>query len=106
MLKLLLKGVMDQQEILNYYNATLLYKELPEEVKGYVFYYRDIYCIIINKDLSYYKRKKTLLHELAHIAKNQLCQADKDLFAFHINEYEDQADRYIKQLLEEIKKEV
>lgn len=104
MLKLLLEGVMDQQEILNYYNATLLYKNLPDEVNGYVFFYRNIYCIIINKNLSYYKRKKTLLHELAHIKLNQLCQSDKDLFAFHIQEYEDEADKYLKKIFEEIKK--
>ena len=100
MINQLLKGVIGQNEILNYYNATIINKDLPNEVNGFVFYYRDIYCIIINKNLSYYKRKKTILHELAHIELNQLCQIDKDLFAFHIQEYEDEADRYIKFLLE------
>lgn len=96
MLEQLLKGVIGQQEVLIYYNATLLYKILPNEIRGYVFYYRGIYCIIINKNLSYYKRKKTLLHELAHIELNQLCQNNKDLFAFHIQDYEDEADRYVE----------
>lgn len=100
MLAQLLLGELGQQDILNYYNATIIYKQLPIEVRGYVFYYRGIYCIIINKNLSYYRRKKTLIHELAHIELNQLCQADKDLFAFHIQDYEDEADRYIKFLLE------
>ena len=99
MINQLLRGVIGQNEILNYYNATIINKNLPSEVNGFVFYYRDVYCIIINKNLSYYKRKKTILHELAHIELNQLCQIDKDLFAFHIREYEDEADRYIKFLL-------
>lgn len=62
MIKELLMGVITQQEILNYYNATLLFEELPNEVNGYVFYYRGINCIIVNKNRSYYKKKKTLLH--------------------------------------------
>ncbi|MCI8466935.1 MAG: ImmA/IrrE family metallo-endopeptidase [Bacilli bacterium] len=106
MLKLLIQGVLDQQEVLNYYNANVTYTELPNQINGFVFNYKGINNIYINKELTYYKRKKTLLHELAHIKLNQLCQSDKDLFAFHIQEYEDEADRYIKQILEEIKKEV
>lgn len=102
MIKNLLMGVITQQEILNYYNATLLLKELPREVNGYVFYHRGIYCIIINKNLSKYKKKKTLLHELAHIELNQLCQKDKDLFAFYIDKYEDEANEYIKEIMKEV----
>lgn len=106
MLKLLIQGVLDQQEVLNYYNANVTYTELPNQINGFVFNYKGINNIYINKELTYYKRKKTLLHELAHIKLNQLCQADKDLFAFHIQEYEDEADRYIKEIMEEIKKEI
>lgn len=102
MIKNLLLGVITQQEILNYYNATLLFKELPSEVNGYVFYYRGINCIIINESLSYYKRKKTLLHELSHIEKNQLCQKDNDLFDFYIDKYEDEASEYLKNIIKEI----
>ena len=47
-----------------------------------------VYFIMINKNLSYYK-KKTLLHKLTHIELIQLCQKDKDLFAFYIEGYED-----------------
>ena len=54
---------------------------------------------------AYYKRKKTLLHELAHIELNQLCQVDKDLFAFKVDKYEDEADKYIKFILESLKDE-
>lgn len=96
MINNLLNGYISQKEILNYYNANITYSELPKQIDGFVFDYKGIFNIIINKNLSYYRRKKTLLHELAHIELNQLEQADKDLFAFHINEYEDIADRYIK----------
>lgn len=102
----LLNNEIAQQDLLNYYNATILYKILPTEVNGYVFYYKGINCIIINQDLSYYKRKKTILHELAHIELNQLQQIDnKDLFALKIDKYEDEADRYLKLILEKIKME-
>ena len=99
-IKNLLLGEITQWDLLNYYNVTLLYEDLPSTINGFVFNYDGLNFIIINKNLSYYKRKKTLLHELAHIELNQLCQIDKDLFAFHINKYEDEADKYIKFLLE------
>lgn len=100
MLKDLLNGYISQKELLNYYNANITYKALPDKINGFVFNYKGINNIIINKNLSYYKRKKTLLHELAHIELNQLCQINKDLFAFHITQYEDEADNYLKFLLE------
>ena len=100
MLKDLLDGNITQKNMLIYYNANISYKRLPKWINGFVFNYKGINNIIINESLSYYKRKKTLIHELAHIELNQLCQIDKDLFAFHIQEYEDEADRYIKFLLE------
>lgn len=99
----LLKGEITQVDLLNYHNATVMYYELPLSIKGFVFAYDNIKFIIINKLISYYQKKKTLLHELAHLELNQLCQIDKDLFAFHINEYEDDADRYIRQIKEKIK---
>ena len=63
----LLKREITQQELLNYYNACITTIELPDGINGFVFSYENIYNIFINKDLSYYKRKKTILHELAHI---------------------------------------
>lgn len=96
----LLKGEITQKELLNYYNATITYEKLPKKINGYVFNYKGIYNIMVNKSLSYYKKKKTILHELAHVELNQLCQYDKDLFALNIEKYEDEADRYIKFLLE------
>ncbi len=102
MIRQLLEGVIGQDDILNYYNATILYRRLPVKVRGYVISYRNINCIIINENISYYKKKKTLLHELAHIELNQLCQSNKDLFAFCIEKYEDEASKYLKNVLEEL----
>jgi len=99
----LLKNEISLKEFLNYYNANIFYKDLPSEVNGYVFQYREINCIIINENISYYKKRKTLLHELAHIELNQLNQIDNDLFEFKIDKYEDEADTYVKFLLESIK---
>lgn len=96
----LLNGEITQKDLLNYYNVTITYEKLPKNVNGYVFNYKGIYNIMVNKNLSYYKKKKTILHELAHIELNQLCQYDKDLFALNADKYEDEADRYIKFLLE------
>lgn len=101
MLKDLLNEYITQQEVLLWYNANVTYEILPAGVHGFVFNHKGIYNIFINKNLSYYKRKKTLLHELAHIELNQLCQIDKDLFAFHIQDYEDEADKYIKEIMKE-----
>lgn len=96
----LLKNEITLQDLLNYYNANITLVNLPSYINGFIFQYENIYNILINKNLSYYKKKKTILHELAHIELNQLCQTNKDLFAFHINKYEDEADKYIKFLLE------
>ena len=96
----LLKSEITQQDLINYLNASVIYEQLPTGIYGFIFNYDNINFIIINKNISYYKKKKTLLHELAHIELNQLCQTDKDLLAFHIDQYEDEADRYIKFLLE------
>ena len=63
----LLKGEITQKDLLNYYNATITYEELPKNINGYVFNYKGIYNVMINKHLSYYKKKKTILHELAHL---------------------------------------
>lgn len=101
----LIRGEVTQNDLLSWYNATIVYDNLPRFVNGYVFNYDGVYFIMINEVLSRYKKKKTILHELAHIEKHHLCQADKDLFAFYIDKYEDEADEYIKEILEEVKNE-
>lgn len=102
----LLKGEITYQELLNYYNASVTFITMPKKINGFIFSYENIYNIFINKELSNYKKKKTILHELAHIELSQLSQMNKDLFAFYIGKYEDEADRYIKFILESIKLEV
>lgn len=101
----LLNNYTNQQELLNYYNATIKYKELPNEINGLVIQYKSVYIIFINKFITYYKKKKTILHELAHIELSQLEQYDKDLFAFKIDKYEDEDDEYIKKVLAKLNKE-
>lgn len=87
-----------QQELLNYYNACVSYESLPSKIDGYVFHYKGIYNIFVNKNLSYYKKKKTILHELAHIELNHLGQIDHELFAFKVQFCEDDADNYLEML--------
>lgn len=99
MIKELLRGVIGQEEILNYYNATITYIDMPITIRGCVHYYKGMYDILINEKLSYYKRKKTIVHELAHIELSQLEQINNDLFAFYIDKYEDEANRYIEKLI-------
>ena len=98
----LLEKEITQQELLDYYNACITLTKLPQGVNGFIFSYENIYNIFINKDLSYYKKKKTILHELAHIELNHLNQTNKDIFEFYIDKYEDDADRYIKFILDNI----
>ena len=102
----LLKGEITQKDLLNYFNATIIYEPLPQKTYGCVFNYDGVYFILINKYLSYYKRKKAIIHELAHIELNQLCQSDKDMFSLYVNKYEDEVDRYIKLILESIEVEI
>ena len=102
-IKDLLRGNISQNELLNYYNASVIYDTLPRSVRGLVFNYDNVNFIIINRSLSYCKKKKTLLHELAHIELNQLNQIDNDLFAFKIDKYEDEADSYLRKVLNSIK---
>ena len=101
MLKDLLNGFVTQKEILIYYNANVSYKELPKLINGFVFNYKGINNIIINKNLSYYRRKNTIIHELAHIELNQLNRVDR-IFETSIDKYEDEADKYIKQINSDI----
>lgn len=95
----MLCGNVSFRDLLNYYNANITYINLSNGINGFVFQYENIYNIFINNKLSYKEIKKTILHELAHIELNQLNRIDKDLFAFQIKKYEDEADTYLKVLI-------
>ena len=92
----LLLNEINQQDLLNYYNSTIIYDNLPKKINGLVFLYDSIHFIIINKNLSANQKKRTILHELAHIELNQLYQIDNDMFEFYVDKYEDEATRYLK----------
>ena len=98
-IKNLIRGEILQNDLLNYYNASIIYEELPYRVNGFVFNYDSVNFIIINNNISFCKKKTTILHELAHIELNQLNQANSDLFAFYIDKYEDEANDYLEQLI-------
>ena len=98
----LLSGEITQKELLNYYNANITYIRLPKHINGCVFPYKGINNIYINESLSYYKKKKTIIHELAHIELNHLYQIDKEIY-YKKYKYEDEADKYIDFLLNNIK---
>ena len=105
-IKELLKKEITQSELLNYFNATIDYDTLPNKIDGCVFNYKGIYVMVVDKDLSYYKKRKTILHELAHIELSQLEQRDKDLFALKSQEYEDEADKYVKKIIDGAKENI
>lgn len=98
-IKNLLKNEITQSDLLNYYNATVIYEKLPPDINGFVFNYDGIFFIIIDKLLCYKKKNKTILHELAHIELSQLECNDKDLFATCMDKYEDEANKYLEQIL-------
>lgn len=98
----LLTGTISQQDIFNCYNVKLDYIQLPKLINGFIFQYNGINNIFINRSLPYYKKKKTILHELAHIELSQLERYDKDMFAFKIDKYEDEADKYLDNIIKSI----
>ena len=69
------------------------------KINGFVFRYRGIYNIFVDENITFKKKKETILHELAHIELSQLEQVDNDLLAFKTDKYEDDADRYVKFLI-------
>jgi Zn-dependent peptidase ImmA (M78 family) len=105
-IKQLLNKDITQSELLNYFNATIQYDYLPDGINGCVFNYKGIFVILINNTLTYYMKRKTILHELAHIELCQLEQNDKDLFALKTKQYEDEADKYIKKIINELKENI
>ena len=101
-IKNLLLGNIEQEELLNYYNVTLRYTSFPcNSIRGFIDYYDGIYFIYINKNLNYYKKRWTLLHELAHIELSHLCQSNKDLFCLYVGNYEEEVENYLIKLKQE-----
>ena len=100
MIKDLINGSMSYYEVLNNYNAIVSFEKLPEGVNGFVFKYKDINNIIINEKLTYYKKKKAILHELAHIELDHLYEYKQIILEFKIDKIEDEADLYIKKIKE------
>ena len=64
--------------------------------------YKDIYLIVINWNISKEKKVKTILHEFAHIELHHI-DRNSELYAFSIENAEDEADKYIDFLLNNIK---
>lgn len=96
MLISLLKGEISQKEYINYNNIKIITIILPKRIYGFIFNYRNINLIIINKHISKNKQKIALLHEFAHFELNHL---DKLCLDFKIEGIEDEADRYLKNII-------
>lgn len=98
----LLKCEISQDEYMNYNNIKIIKTCLPRRIYGFIFCYRSINFIIINKYISKEKYNMTLLHEFAHFELNHI---DKMCLDFKIDGIEDEADGYVKNL-EKIIKEI
>ena len=96
----LLRGEISQDEYMNYNNVKVIIIALPRRIYGFIFNYRNINLIIINKYISKAKYDETLLHELAHLELNHM---DKVCLDFKIEGMEDEADKYVEFLLNLIK---
>ena len=70
---------------------------MPVRVYGFVFEYRNINIIVINWNISKEKKKRAILHEFAHLELNHL---NKCIIEFNIENVEDEADKYIKEILD------
>lgn len=93
----LMNGNITENDYLLMNNIKVVYKKLPKKIYGFIHRYRDINVITINWNISKEKKKETLLHEFAHFELNHL---DKNnLFEFKLENDEDEADKYVKYLL-------
>lgn len=96
----LLRGEINQDEYMNYNNVKIIKVGLPRRIYGFIFNYRNINIIIVNKYISKEKYDLTLLHEFAHL---ELSHLDKMCLDFKIEGIEDEADRYVFYLYNIIK---
>lgn len=101
MLKSLLDGEISQADYLSLYNITLLYRELPKKIYGFIFNYKGKNIITINSYISEKKKRMTILHEFAHLELSHL-DNKKRLMEFKIENIEDEADKYIKIILDNL----
>lgn len=99
MLLSLLNEDINERDYLYLNNIVLLYKDLPQKIYGFIFQYKDKNIITINRRISEEKKKKTIIHEFAHLELNHLNKR-KELLEFKIENMEDEADRYMKFLIE------
>lgn len=100
MLIALLKGEITQDEYMRANNINIFYKAMPGYIHGLVIKYRDISMIVINRYLSKAKANLTILHEFAHLELHHL---DNFICEYKRDDIEDEADRYVKFLLNEAK---
>jgi len=99
----LLNGEITEEDYLKANNIKVIYKKMPKKVYGFIHRYRGVNVIIINWNLSKEKKKRTLLHEFAHLELNHL-DSDNPLFAFYIETAEDEADAYLEFIEDYVKK--
>lgn len=95
MLSALLNEEITQDDFTRFYDVTIVWKKLPKYVWGFTFKKKRIY-VVINSSLGEKNRKLTLLHEFAHVELHHL---DKEFVKAKIQDMEDEADNYIKFLL-------
>ena len=94
MLKDLLNGDITQEEYLNRNNISLREYKLPKYIYGFIYKHNNIKLVAINKNLSRKKKQFTILHELAHYELGHL-----DKVYYCLEDIEDEADNYIKEVL-------
>lgn len=99
MLISVLNGEISEEEYLRSNEAKIIKTPLPRRIYGLIFRHKNYNFILINTYISYYKQKKTILHEFAHLELNHL-DKKKNLLEFKIEGLEDEADKYVKFLLE------
>ena len=92
-IKDLINNDVTQDELLNYNNATLLFKKLPIEINGLIVRKNDINIIIINDNLGEEARKKAFLHELSHLELNHTYKYN--VIDNNVEKYEHEVDLYL-----------
>lgn len=88
----LINNEITQDEFLNYNNATLLFKKMPNEIGGLIVKKNDINIIIINDCLNLEQKRKQFLHELCHLELNhtykyRFLNNDSNIFEEEVDDY-------------------